>query len=114
MLALCVCIHKNKSTVKKLQPKKIRRKIHQLACLSDLKNMLIVEYFLLSFLAFTFLSLFDVVVVMVDVDDAFDVVVAVVMVDVDIFDIFVIIAACCNHSGLYAAETLKLKIFLQP
>ena len=95
MLALCVCIHKNKSTDKKLQPKKIRRKIHQLACLSDLKNMPIVEYFFLSFLAFAFLSLFYVVVVMVVVDDVFDVVV-VVMVDVDVFHIFVI----CSRNNL--------------
>ena len=107
MLALCVCIHKNKSTVKKLQPKKIRRNIHRLACLSDLKNMLIVEYFFLSFLAFAVLSLFDVVVVMVYVDDVFDVVVVVVMGDIDVFDIVVIIAACCNLSGLYAAEIIS-------
>ena len=58
-------------------------------------------------LAFTFLSLFDVVVVMVDVDDVFDVVVVFVMVDVDVFDIVVIIAACYNLSGLYAAEIIS-------
>ena len=67
--------------------------------------MPIVEYFFLSFLAFTFLSLFDVAIVMVDVDDVFDVVV--VVVDVDVFDIVVIIAACCNLSGLYAAEIIS-------
>ena len=70
--------------------------------------MLINEYFLLSFLAFPFLSLFGVVAVTVDVDNVFDVaVVVVVMVDVDVFDIVVIIAACCNLCGLYAAEGIS-------
>ena len=63
--------------------------------------MLIVEYFFLSFLAFMFLSLFDVTLVMVDVDA----VVVVAMVDV-VFDI-VIIAACCNLWGLYVAEIIS-------